>query len=159
MDGTPPEKQQAIRLGWAEIEPIEVSVPRSEPVTNADVRRADPAEPILVNVWASWCPPCEDELPLLEEVSASGALQVVGLTRDIRRGNAVKSLEEAGVEYENWMDPGAEFVVALDGRIPMAAVPASALIVDGRVVAVHIGEFEGRAEVLAGLTLLSQGPE
>ena len=151
VDSSPPGRQEAVKLGWSPVDPIEVTIPREEAVTDGDVRMADGSHPVLVNVWASWCAPCEEELPLLEKVSASGAVQVVGLTRDVRKKYARRSLKAAGVRYENWMDTDAEFAIALDGRIPIAHVPASALIVDGKVAAVHLGEFESRAEVLVGL--------
>ncbi len=42
-------------------------------------------KPLLINFWATWCPPCVDELPLLErfynENKANGT-QIVGLAAD-----------------------------------------------------------------------------
>jgi thiol-disulfide isomerase/thioredoxin len=42
-------------------------------------------KPLLINFWATWCPPCVDELPLLErfysENKAKGA-QIIGLAAD-----------------------------------------------------------------------------
>lgn len=41
--------------------------------------------PILVNVWASWCPPCERELPVLAQVHQTWGprgLTVVGISVD-----------------------------------------------------------------------------
>jgi thiol-disulfide isomerase/thioredoxin len=42
-------------------------------------------KPLLVNFWATWCPPCIEELPLLEAFyreNASKSWQVVGLAID-----------------------------------------------------------------------------
>ncbi|WP_159913321.1 TlpA disulfide reductase family protein [Pantoea sp. 18069] len=42
-------------------------------------------QPLIVNFWATWCPPCVRELPLLSEFAARKAthgIQVVGLAVD-----------------------------------------------------------------------------
>jgi thiol-disulfide isomerase/thioredoxin len=42
-------------------------------------------KPLLINFWATWCPPCVDELPLLESFylrNKSKSMQIVGLAAD-----------------------------------------------------------------------------
>ena len=42
-------------------------------------------KPLLINFWATWCPPCVDELPLLESFyrqHKSKSMQIVGLAAD-----------------------------------------------------------------------------
>jgi thiol-disulfide isomerase/thioredoxin len=48
-----------------------------KPVDLGDLVSGGPA---LVNVWASWCQPCQQELPALDSYAASpGAIRVVGV--------------------------------------------------------------------------------
>lgn len=42
-------------------------------------------KPLLINFWATWCPPCVEELPLLERFylqNKSKSMQIVGLAAD-----------------------------------------------------------------------------
>jgi thiol-disulfide isomerase/thioredoxin len=42
-------------------------------------------KPLLINFWATWCPPCVDELPLLEHFyqhNKSKSMQILGLAAD-----------------------------------------------------------------------------
>ena len=42
-------------------------------------------KPLLINFWATWCPPCVDELPLLERFyveNKAKSIQILGLAAD-----------------------------------------------------------------------------
>lgn len=55
--------------------------PNGEAVNLAAMR----GRPLLVNFWATWCPPCVEELPLLNAFNATNAAQgwqVLGLAVD-----------------------------------------------------------------------------
>lgn len=58
-------------------------------------------KPLLLNFWATWCPPCVDELPLLDRFykeNASKSWQVLGLAID--QPSAVrKFLEKTPVSF------------------------------------------------------------
>lgn len=65
---------------------------------------------VLVNFWASWCPPCRREIPLLDEMVAELAEEdfvVVGLNADEREEAALDFLQELG---------GVSFPVAAGGE-------------------------------------------
>lgn len=50
----------------------------------------------LVNVWASWCVPCHDEAPLLNELAKDKQLQMVGINYKDAPDNARRFLGRYG---------------------------------------------------------------
>ena len=54
------------------------------PDGKALMMRSFRGKPVLVNFWATWCPPCVEELPLLDGFYAAqqGRLQMIGLAVD-----------------------------------------------------------------------------
>lgn len=85
--------------------------------------------PALVNVWASWCAPCIDEMPRLERLhtSAGGRLLVLGVVTDDRAAPARALVAKLGVTYPSLLDadgtvrrhlgvPGPPITLLVDGR-------------------------------------------
>lgn len=97
-------------------------------------------EPALLNVWASWCPPCLAEHPLL--MSVSDEVRVYGLNYKDERSDAVEWLERHGNPYTRiGHDP--EGKVALD--LGVYGVPETYVIDrDGRIVHKHTGPISVR---------------
>lgn len=97
---------------------------------------------ILLNFWATWCPPCLEEIPALmavQEQLGSQGLQVVGLALD--EFEATKDfVAEHGVDYPVLVGGDAAFAVAERfGNLP-ATLPYTAVIDrDGIIRAVHRG--------------------
>ncbi|MDO5629059.1 MAG: TlpA disulfide reductase family protein [Mobilicoccus sp.] len=62
---------------------------------------------VLVNVWASWCGPCRDEIPVLQEASEEfgEGLAVLGINMRDRDRAARDLLTEFGADYPNIVDP------------------------------------------------------
>lgn len=103
-------------------------------ITNADLD----GRVAVINIWASWCPPCREEAPALRRVyDASDPDRVVFLgvahndTPDAARG----FIEDFDVRYANAIEDGA-FGRAFGVRgIPMTFV----LDADGLIASTHFG--------------------
>lgn len=42
-------------------------------------------KPIILNVWATWCPPCIKEMPALDALGAKGEFKVIAIATDRSR--------------------------------------------------------------------------
>ena len=100
--------------------------------------------PLLINLWASWCGPCVEEMPELQRFAASqgsNGVQVVGIALDDPA--AVRAfLRRIPVAYPILLDaPGpADAGVRLGN--PKGVLPYSVLVsADGRLLKQHIGPF------------------
>jgi cytochrome c biogenesis protein CcmG/thiol:disulfide interchange protein DsbE len=54
----------------------------------------------ILNVWASWCPPCLVEHPVVTRISQSGLAPVVGLNYKDQRTDALPWLKRNGDPYQ-----------------------------------------------------------
>jgi cytochrome c biogenesis protein CcmG/thiol:disulfide interchange protein DsbE len=54
----------------------------------------------ILNVWASWCPPCLVEHPVITELAKSGIAPVVGLNYKDQRNDALPWLKRNGDPYQ-----------------------------------------------------------
>jgi thiol-disulfide isomerase/thioredoxin len=103
-----------------------------------------PGRPLLINVWASWCGPCLEEMPELQRFASEqgdNGVQVVGIALDDAK--AVRAfLTRVPVEYPILLDaPGpADAGVRLGN--PRGVLPYSVLVsADGRLLKQRIGPF------------------
>jgi thiol-disulfide isomerase/thioredoxin len=112
---------------------------------DVDLRAAPPGRPTLVNVWATWCPPCVDEVPELVDLAARGGdrLSVVGvLTQDPAR-NGLEFSRQFAVRYPSLLDEQGELRYAVSNTVPVTLF----LDAGGTVVHTKRGPFADRAEV------------
>jgi len=91
------------------------------------------SRPVFVNFWASWCVPCRDEAPVLQNASQqyAGRLTIVGVDVEDTQADALAFLKEFGITYPNG-DGNAGPISVTYG---MRGVPESYFIsTDGRVL-------------------------
>lgn len=86
----------------------------------------------LLNVWASWCPVCREEMPVLAEYARrSGSIPVVGVNVREPASSALEFMASVGVHYPSVHDRGRTVQKAL--RVP-PVVPLNYLVLpDGSV--------------------------
>ena len=94
---------------------------------------------LVLNFWATWCPPCIEELPSLNEFQrrmAGSGVVVLGLSVDRNEAAYRAFLKKAGVVFETARDPegsiGADYGTF---KYPETYV----IDARGRVVQKHIG--------------------
>jgi thiol-disulfide isomerase/thioredoxin len=98
-------------------------------------------KPLVINVWASWCPPCRAEMGSLERLARRGAkhFNVIGISTDDYRDRALRFLKETPTSFGHFIDSKLflENMLGAD-RLPLT------LLVDGqgRVLGKYYGAKE-----------------
>lgn len=97
---------------------------------------------VLLNFWASWCPPCREEMPVLsrwQNALQAAGLQIIGVSMDDDRSEVKRFLAKYPVSYPIVMGD-ARFAEQFGGVL---GLPLTYLIdAQGRVVARYQGEAD-----------------
>lgn len=105
--------------------------------------------PYVVNLWASWCLPCREEMPEFQKVyvSLKGRVGFLGVdTKDFERP-AREAIQRAAVSYPSVFDPDERIKRAVNTR----SLPATVLLrADGTIADVHVGQLT-EAELRASI--------
>lgn len=115
-------------------------------------------EPVLLNLWATWCAPCVVEMPLLDELAADleGQVRVLTVSEDMRGAEVVEPFF-AQADLPNlpqWLDPDNDLAFTFGGG---PVLPLTVLYdADGNELWRVIGAYdwdteEARAKVLEAL--------
>ncbi|MDX1673757.1 MAG: TlpA disulfide reductase family protein [Longimicrobiales bacterium] len=118
---------------------LEVATLDGDSVALSDLR----GEVVLLNVWATWCVPCRQEVPELQELHETHAdegLRVVGVTVDHRgAGDEIRQfMDRYGMTYDVWWDPDGT-AIDVFGAV---GVPLTVLIDrEGQIAWRHLGAF------------------
>ena len=110
-----------------------------EAFTGGSVSLTDYAgTPMVVNFWASWCPPCIAEMPDLEAVHqmADGQVDFVGINTQDTPDRAAELAEQTAVTYDLVRDPDGGLFQAFG----VFGMPSTFYVdADGLIVGRHTG--------------------
>lgn len=109
---------------------------RGKPQRLADYR----GQPLVVNLWASWCPPCRREMPVLQQAHITASQVRFLLVNQGESPEVVRRfIEEAGLQsLPVLLDPAGQ----LGGQVGSRMLPTT-LFYDrhGQLRASHLGEL------------------
>lgn len=137
--GPPPEP---IRPGQAA---PAFTLPRldGEPLALADLR----GRVVLLNFWATWCKPCEDEMPAMQrlyEALKGPGFEMLAVSLDDERAPVEAFRERLALSFPILLDPAKEVSTAYQTY----RYPESYLIdAEGRILARYIGPRDWDAAV------------
>jgi len=117
-----------------------------KPVSYADLK----GKGVVLNFWATWCPPCRREMPLLESAwrkYGSDNVVIVGIDVGESLGDVRRFIDAQGFSYPIWVEPDdaeeveAENTNEMLGWFGSAGLPTTVFIrPDGTIDEVYIGE-------------------
>jgi peroxiredoxin len=99
---------------------------------------------VFLNVWATWCPPCREEMPSIEklydEFKGDKSLVILAVSQDTDGRKAVAPfVEKNGYHFPVLLDPKNE----VGDEYDVSGIPETFIIDrEGRIVAHHVGPFD-----------------
>lgn len=114
---------------------------------------------VIVNFWATWCPPCREEIPDLIALQNKykDRLQVIGIAQDSGSVEEVRAFAARnGMNYPTVLStPEIEQIFPGVSALPTTFI----LDRDGRLAQKHVGLLNAKRTELETLALSGQAPE
>jgi len=91
-------------------------------------------KPLIINVWASWCGPCREEIGSLERLSqrfGGKQLNVIGISTDDDAAAAAAFIKESKLTFTNYLDSN----LRLENMLGANTIPLTILVDErGRII-------------------------
>jgi len=101
---------------------------------------------VLVNLWATWCPPCKEEMPALETFYRKykgDGFTIVAINDGDPTPDVIQFVRDYGLTFPVWLDPTYQ---ATDHVFKTVNLPSSYVINrDGKVVLSWVGGINRKA--------------
>jgi cytochrome c biogenesis protein CcmG/thiol:disulfide interchange protein DsbE len=118
----------------------------NEPFALADLK----GKVVVINFWASWCQPCRDEAPLLEQMwleYRDRGVVFLGVNTDDIESKALAYMAEFSVTYPNAPDVGGK----IEDQYRITGVPETFIVNPNGEISRHfiapVNERDLRAEI------------
>ena len=99
-------------------------------------------KPVVINFWASWCPPCREEAPLLEHtwrVYKGRGVAFIGVDIQDKKEDALAYIREFDITYPNGPDPTGE--ISIDYGV--SGLPVTFFVSrDGKIIRRWVGALQ-----------------
>lgn len=98
-------------------------------------------KPLIINVWASWCGPCREEMPSLQRLAkiGGGRFNVIGVSTDDYIDRATLFVKLTNTSFDNYIDNR----LVLEHMLGAERLPLTLLVdAQGRVLAKYSGARE-----------------
>lgn len=104
---------------------------------------------VVLNFWATWCPPCRREMPLLDDIQKEygpRGLTIVGIDLEESPETVGRYVESVGVTYPIWLDDparaGTDRTRDLYTRVGGVGLPTTLFVDrDGVIQGSQVGEL------------------
>lgn len=108
-------------------------------------------KPVMLNVWASWCGPCVNEMPLIQEVYdtwADDGLVILAVNSGESTAHVKQFIEAQGFSFPVLLDGDQTVTLGYNVR----GIPATFFInPDGVIEEIKVGGFTSQAQIEASL--------
>jgi cytochrome c biogenesis protein CcmG/thiol:disulfide interchange protein DsbE len=132
------------------------ALPETDPA-RIDALLAASTQPVVLNIWGSWCIPCRSEAPLLRAAhdAFGGEVRFVGIAVQDRQAPAREFIDEFGLGgFQHFFDRPNATSASLGGRgVPLTFFFAAG----GDLVDLHSGIIDERSLALGIDELLRRG--
>jgi len=130
--------------------PVKVNYPAPE-LTLTDTQGSSTSlahysgQVVLVNLWATWCPPCKEEMPALESFyrkHKSDGFVIVAINDGDAAADVIRFVGDYGLTFPIWLDPT---YIATEQAFKTLNLPSSFVINrDGIIVLSWVGGINAK---------------